>query len=96
MQMKAEPIHVHCRKPEMECKYWLNRENFDLDEAFTYNMSPRDKRQIRKIIYEHFEQQWDEFQQRTPEMEKYHDNSSLKFEDGFLLITIDGELKKFP
>ena len=29
-----EPIHVHRRKGEMECKYWLNRENFDLDEAF--------------------------------------------------------------
>ena len=29
-----EPIHVHCRKGDMECKYWLNRENFDLDEAF--------------------------------------------------------------
>ena len=30
-------------------------------------MSQRDKRQIRKIIYEHFEyieQQWDEFQWR--------------------------------
>ncbi len=34
-----EPIHVHCRKGEMECKYWLNRENFDIDEVFTYNMS---------------------------------------------------------
>jgi len=51
MQMQGnEPIHVHCRKGEMECKYWLNRENFDLDEAFEYNMSPKDKRQIRKII----------------------------------------------
>jgi len=20
-----EPIHVHCRKGDMECKYWLNR-----------------------------------------------------------------------
>jgi hypothetical protein len=53
--------------PTMECKYWLNRENFDLEEAFAYNMSPRDKRQIRKINYEHFEyieQQWDEFQRR--------------------------------
>ena len=44
-----EPIHVHCRKGDMECKYWLNRENFDLDEAFAYNMSPRDKRQIRMV-----------------------------------------------
>ena len=31
-----EPIHVHCRKGDMECKYWLNRENFDLEEAFAY------------------------------------------------------------
>lgn len=58
-----EPIHVHCRKGEMECKYWLNRENFDIEEAFSYNMSPKDNRQIRKIIYNHFEyieQQWDD------------------------------------
>ena len=50
-----EPIHVHCLKGGMECKYWLNRENFDLNEAFEYNMSAKVKRQIRKIIYEHFE-----------------------------------------
>jgi len=62
-----EPIHVHCRKGDMECKYWLDRENFEIDEAFAYNMSPKDKREIRKIIYEHFEyieHQWDEFQRR--------------------------------
>ncbi len=29
-------------------------------------------------------------------MKKYHDISRLKFEDGFLVITIDGEPKKFP
>jgi len=28
-------------------------------------------------------------------MKKHHDISSLKFEDGFLVITIDGEPKKF-
>ena len=28
-------------------------------------------------------------------MKKHHDISSLKFEDGFLVITIDGEHKKF-
>ena len=44
-----------------------NRENFDIEEDFVYNMSPKDKRQIRKIIYDHFEyieEQWDEFQRR--------------------------------
>ena len=38
-----------------------------IEEAYSFNVSPRDRRQIRKIIYEHFEyieQQWAEFQQR--------------------------------
>lgn len=62
-----EPIHIHCRNAEKECKHWLDGENFDLDEAFSYNMSQKDKRQIRKIFYDHFEyieEQWDEFQRR--------------------------------
>ena len=62
-----EPIHVHCRKGDMECKYWLYRESFDIEEAFSYHISEKDKRQIRKIIYEHFEyieSQWDDFQRR--------------------------------
>ena len=63
----SEPIHVHCCKTEMECKYWLDRDNYEVEEAFAFNMSQKDKRQIKKIIYEHFEyieQQWDEFQRR--------------------------------
>lgn len=62
-----EPIHVHCRKAEMECKYWLDQETFDIEEALSYNMSEKDKRQIRKIIYDHFEYielQWGDFQRR--------------------------------
>jgi hypothetical protein len=60
-----EPIHVHCKKGDIECKYWLDRENYSLMEAFSFNMTPRDRREIRKIIFEHFEyieQQWDDFQ----------------------------------
>ncbi|PIP42374.1 MAG: hypothetical protein COX19_01310 [Desulfobacterales bacterium CG23_combo_of_CG06-09_8_20_14_all_51_8] len=62
-----EPIHVHCRKGAMECKYWLDRETFDIEEALSCNMLEKDKRQIRKIIYDHFEYielQWDDFQRR--------------------------------
>ena len=62
-----EPTHVHCRKGERECKYWLRREHFDLDEAYAYAMSARDGREIKQIIYQHFEyieDQWDEFQRR--------------------------------
>jgi predicted nucleic acid-binding protein len=37
------------------------------DKAFVFSMSPKDRREIRQIIYEHFEyieEQWDEFQRR--------------------------------
>ncbi|MEW6088110.1 MAG: DUF4160 domain-containing protein [bacterium] len=62
-----EPIHIHCRKSEKECKYWLLVSEFDLEEVFAYNMSRKDKREIKKIIFEHFEyieQQWKDFQKR--------------------------------
>jgi hypothetical protein len=60
-----EPIHVHCRKGGMESKYWLNSETYELEEAFSFNLSSKDRREIRKIIFEHFdyiEEQGDEFQ----------------------------------
>jgi len=62
-----EPIHIHCRKGEMECKYWLHREEFEISEAYAWNTGSAAKREIRKIIFGHFEQiedAWDEFQQR--------------------------------
>jgi hypothetical protein len=43
-----EPIHVHCRKGDMECKYWLNRESFDLEEAFAYIEQQWDEFQRRR------------------------------------------------
>ena len=39
----------------MECKYWLDVERFEIREAFSYNMSPRDYREVRKIIFENFD-----------------------------------------
>ena len=56
-----EPIHVHAQKAEMECKYWLISETFEIVEEYNFNMKPSDKREIRKIIFAHFEviiQQW--------------------------------------
>ena len=41
------------------------RETFDLEEAYSYFMSPRGTREVKQIIFEHFEyieQQWEEFQ----------------------------------
>ena len=62
-----EPVHVHCTKGECECKFWLNIETFDLEEAFSYNLTVKDTREIKKIIFEHFDyiaDQWKDFQRR--------------------------------
>ena len=62
-----EPIHVHCKKGNLECKFWIDIANFDIREAHAFGLSPRDKREIRKIIFQHFEyivQEWDDFQAR--------------------------------
>ena len=60
-----EPIHIHCRKAEKEAKYWLDTKNFDVLEAFTIKMNNKDIRQVKKIIYDHFElieEEWSNFQ----------------------------------
>jgi len=48
-------MHIHVEKAEKECKYWLDEEDFNIREAFSYNMSPRDVRQVRRIIFEQFD-----------------------------------------
>jgi len=39
----------------MECKYWLDIENFDIEEAYVYNMNNKDKREVKRIIFEYFD-----------------------------------------
>ena len=63
---RNEPIHIHCQKAEKECKYWLDTENFDIEEAYSYSMNNKDKRQVKKIIFEYFEhieEEWKKFQE---------------------------------
>ena len=48
-------MHIHCQKAEKECKYWLDTNNFALVEAHSYNMNSKDKREVKKIIFEYFE-----------------------------------------
>ncbi len=60
-----EPIHIHCRKGEKDCKYWLDCKKFNIEEAFSYNMNNKDRREVKKIIYEYFEfieKEWKNFQ----------------------------------
>jgi meiotically up-regulated gene 157 (Mug157) protein len=62
----SEPIHIHCKKGDKECKYWIDSLSFDVQEAYSFNMSSRDQREVKKIIFEYFdfiEEEWNTFQQ---------------------------------
>ena len=50
-----ESVHVHARKGETECKYWLKPEYYEIEEGWSYNLTPRLRREVRKIIFDHFE-----------------------------------------
>lgn len=59
-----EPIHVHAQKADMECKFWLDHETFEITEAFSYHLTPASRKEIRKIIFEHFDYivgEWNKF-----------------------------------
>lgn len=32
---RNEPIHIHSRKAEKECKFWIDTENFEISEAYS-------------------------------------------------------------
>ena len=53
---RNEPMHVHAAKGDAECKYWLFPELFDISEQFEYNCTPRLRREVREIIFQHFDQ----------------------------------------
>ena len=51
-----EPVHVHAKKGDAECKLWLRAELFDLEEAWANGMTPRLRREIRQIVFDHFDE----------------------------------------
>ena len=52
---KGERIHIHAENAEKECKYWLDVDAFNIREVYSFNMGPRDRRDVRKIIFENFD-----------------------------------------
>ncbi|MFM9423496.1 MAG: hypothetical protein RIR06_1957, partial [Bacteroidota bacterium] len=51
----GEPIHIHAEKGDMECKYWILVEEVEIREEFSFNMTPAARKEIKKIIYQHFD-----------------------------------------
>ncbi|MBF0489378.1 MAG: DUF4160 domain-containing protein [Candidatus Omnitrophica bacterium] len=57
-----EPPHIHAKKAGMECKFWIKVKYYDIEEAYAFGLKVRDKREIRKIIFDHFDyivERWD-------------------------------------
>ncbi len=50
-----EPPHVHGCKGDTECKYWLRPDLYEIEEAWSHNMTPRLRREARRIIFDHFD-----------------------------------------
>lgn len=61
---RNESIHIHARKAEMDWKFWLDVERFEIREAFSYNMGPKDYRAVRRIVFQNFDyivSEWQKF-----------------------------------
>lgn len=50
-----EPLHVHARKGDAECKFWLHQDLFEIEEVWSHGLTPRLRREIRQIIYDNFD-----------------------------------------
>jgi hypothetical protein len=51
----TEPIHVHAKKGEAECKFWLHTDVYDIEEDWEHGLTPRLRREVRKILFDHFD-----------------------------------------
>jgi len=51
-----EPMHIHAKKGNAECKFWIYPDFFDIEEVYSFNLNPSLKREIRQIIFNHFEE----------------------------------------
>jgi len=56
-----EPMHIHAEKGDMECKYLLDVDNYEIMPALEYNITPQGRREIKRIIYDHFDYIVDEW-----------------------------------
>ena len=58
-----EPVHVHARKGDAECKIWLAGDTYDIEEAWSHNITLQLRREIRRIVFDHFDlivQEWEQ------------------------------------
>lgn len=46
---------IHAEKADMECKFWILVDEVEIQEAFSFNLTPAAKKEIKKIIFQHFD-----------------------------------------
>ncbi len=51
-----EPMHVYAQKGQSEAKFWLHADQYVVEEEFEHNLTARGRREIRKIVYLHFDE----------------------------------------
>ncbi len=39
----------------MECKFWIIVDEYEIQEAFAYNLTPSARKEVKKIIYHNFD-----------------------------------------
>jgi len=49
-------MHVHARKGGAECKFWIDSGRFEIEEELAYGLTPQLRREVRQVIFEHFEE----------------------------------------
>ncbi len=82
----------------MECKYWILVDEMDIKEEFTYNLSPKNKKEIRKIIFQNFDlltDSWNDFFLKV-NMTDTHKIETICFSRDFININIDGNELTIP
>jgi len=50
-----EPVHVHAKKADSECKFWLKEDIYEIEESWSHGLTPQRRREIRKILFENFD-----------------------------------------
>jgi hypothetical protein len=43
------------KKGDIECKFWLIIDQIEIQEAFSFNLTPSSRREIKKLIYQNFD-----------------------------------------
>jgi len=49
-------MHVYASKGDAECKFWLYPDQYVIEEDFEHNLTPRARREIRRILYRHLDE----------------------------------------